>query len=344
MLGISVYFKDIDYNYLKDASKMGVKYVFTSLHIPEEDYSDLDEKLPQLLKFCNESGLSLVPDISPKTFEMLKIKNKDYNKLKELGFKTLRLDYGFDDFDTIKILQENFKLMLNSSVINKEYLEKAFKSGVDFKNISLAYNFYPKSNTGLSIDFFNKKNKYFKKYGLKIQAFVPGDDLKRFPLYEGLPTVEKHRSVHPYIAAVELIHECGVDDVLIGDSKAKIETLEFINTYINHKTMTIKVHFEKGFETLYDKEYLCRKDLSESIIRLVVDRKSGIRPYNNGFRRRGSITLDNELMGRYSGEIQLIKKDLGIDSRVNVIGFIHPDYIDLLDYIDTDTKIKFSRL
>ncbi|MPM32459.1 hypothetical protein SDC9_79021 [bioreactor metagenome] len=344
MLGISVYFKDIDYNYLKEASRIGVKYVFTSLHIPEEDYSDLDEKLPQLLKFCNEFGLYLVPDISPKTFEMLKIKNRDYNKLKDLGFTTLRLDYGFDDFDTIKILLENFNLMLNSSVINKEYLEKAFKSGINFKNISLTYNFYPKSNTGLSIDFFNKKNEDFKKYGLKIQAFIPGDDLKRFPLYEGLPTVEKHRKVNPYIAAVELIHQCGVDDVLIGDSRAKIGTLEFIISNIDHKTMTIKVHFEKDFENLYGKEYMCRKDLSESIIRLRVDRKTGIRPYSNGYRRRGSITLDNELMGRYCGEIQLLKKDLDVDSRVNVIGFIHPDYIELLDYIDTDTKIKFSKI
>ena len=39
MLGISVYFQDLDYDYLEKAAKVGAKYIFTSLHIPEEDYS-----------------------------------------------------------------------------------------------------------------------------------------------------------------------------------------------------------------------------------------------------------------------------------------------------------------
>ena len=46
MLGISVYFQDLDLHYLQEAKKCGVKYVFTSLQIPEEDYTSLDEKLP----------------------------------------------------------------------------------------------------------------------------------------------------------------------------------------------------------------------------------------------------------------------------------------------------------
>ena len=46
MLGISVYFQDLNLKYLEEAKKCGAKYVFTSLHIPEEDYSDLDQKLP----------------------------------------------------------------------------------------------------------------------------------------------------------------------------------------------------------------------------------------------------------------------------------------------------------
>lgn len=49
MLGISVYFRDYDEQYLKEAAKVGTKYVFTSLQIPEEDYSNLDQKLPVLL-------------------------------------------------------------------------------------------------------------------------------------------------------------------------------------------------------------------------------------------------------------------------------------------------------
>ncbi len=46
MLGISVYFKDLNEQYIKEAAKAGAKYVFTSLQIPEEDYSQLDVMLP----------------------------------------------------------------------------------------------------------------------------------------------------------------------------------------------------------------------------------------------------------------------------------------------------------
>ena len=37
MLGISVYFQDLNLKYLEEAKKCGAKYVFTSLHIPEEN-------------------------------------------------------------------------------------------------------------------------------------------------------------------------------------------------------------------------------------------------------------------------------------------------------------------
>ena len=78
MLGISVYFQDLDLDYLEKAKECGAEYVFTSLHIPEEDYSDLEEKLPLFLKTCHNLGLKVVPDVSPVTFEKLQIKDKDY--------------------------------------------------------------------------------------------------------------------------------------------------------------------------------------------------------------------------------------------------------------------------
>lgn len=38
-----------------------------------------------------------------------------------------------------------------------------------------------------------QKNNLLKKEGLHTSAFVVGDLVKRFPIYEGLPTVERHR-------------------------------------------------------------------------------------------------------------------------------------------------------
>lgn len=344
MLGISIYFQDLDYEYLKQAAKLGVKYVFTSLQIPEEDYSSLKQELPTFLKTCNELNLELVFDVSPVTFEKVGLVPFDFEGLRSLGFKALRLDYGFDNYELIKTLLKDFKLILNASVIDQAYLNGAIEAGIDLQQLILTHNFYPRSDTGLSLEYFLEKNKLFHQYGLKVQAFVCGDDLKRFPLYEGLPTVENHRTIHPYIAAIELIKKCHVDDVLIGDSKAKIETIQFILEYLNDNVINIKAHLEPDYYSLYNQIYTTRKDLSEKVVRITTPRTKGIRPCNNGNRYTGAITIDNELMGRYCGEVQLIKKDLGMDSRVNVIGFIHPEFIKILDYIDYETKIKFVKL
>lgn len=344
MLGISVYFQDLNLKYLEEAKKCGAEYVFTSLHIPEEDYSSLDQKLPLFLQTCRLLDLKVVPDVSPATFEKLNIAPHDYQQLKKMGFQALRLDYGFDDYEIIKELQKDFYLMLNASVVNEDYLKGAQEAGVDFQRIALTHNFYPHNETGLGLDYFKEKNKIFAQYGLTVQAFVCGDVLKRFPLYEGLPTVEKHRTMNPFVSAVELIHDCGMKDIFIGDSEASRTTLKNIKEYMDKRVMCIQCHLDKNYEYLYDRPIQVRKDQSESLVRLLLPRTPDIPIYHNTVRKRGYIVMENHLAGRYSGEVHIVKKDLPFESRVNVIGFLHPEYIDILDYIDAQTTIVFERL
>lgn len=344
MLGISSYFQDLDYEYLKKASTYGAKYLFTSLHIPEEDYSKLSEEMPRFLKAVQEYGLELVPDISPATFEKLNVKSNDYLKLKELGFTTLRLDYGFDDYAVVNELLENFELVLNASVVDEAYIIGAMAAGVDMSRVKVLHNFYPKTDTGLSLDFFKKINDVFIRYNIHIMAFVPGDKLKRFPLYEGLPTIESHRSMNPYVAAVQLNHDYAVEDILIGDSFARDTTLQYIDAYVNTKVMHIPVSFEEPYHDMYDREYSVRRDMADSIVRILTPRIPDIPAQYNNTRYRGTITLDNFLAGRYSGEIQIMKTDSLMSARANVIGFVHPEYVGLIDFIDRYTKIKFVRI
>lgn len=54
--------------------------------------------------------------------------------------------------------------------------------------------------------------------------------------------------------------------------------------------------------------------------------------YSNKIPKRKSkertarcITIDNELYGRYSGELQIVLEKLPEDDRVNVIGYIDED-------------------
>lgn len=342
MLGISTYFKDLDYNYLKRASDIGARYLFTSLHIPEEDLSNLDDVLPDFLQKVKEFGLTLVPDISPATFAKLGVAEGDYERLKELGFTALRLDYGFDDFNEVKKLQQDFELILNASVVNGDDLKEAIDAGVSLENMTVLHNFYPLKGTALPVDYFREINKDYAAYNIKTMAFVPGDKLKRFPLYEGLPTLEKHRSMHPYVAAVELMHDFDIDDILIGDSEAEFSTLYWIESYMKDNIIHLPTVLDSEHDNLYDKTFEIRKDLSETMIRLVSPRIPSIPILkNNGFKA-GAITMENDLAGRYSGEIQIQKYD-GFVPRSNVLGYIDPHFLDLLKYIDRNVKVKLVR-
>lgn len=341
MLGISSYFQDLDYDYLKKASEIGARYLFTSLHIPEEDLSHLPKTLPVFLKKCKEYNLDLVPDISPLTLEKLGIENNDYTQLKEMGFKVLRLDFGFDDFETVKMLLEDFDLMLNASVVDEQYIMDGIEAGLDFSRISMLHNFYPKQETGLSFDYFSELNLVFEKYELPISAFVPGDLIKRYPMYEGLPTIERHRCIHPYVAAVQLMSQYGVRDIYIGDSSAKFETLQYIVDYMDNGVIHLPIIVESAYRDMFLSDFTIRKDLSETIVRLTTPRVENVPVFNNIKRPKGSLTVDNFLAKRYSGEMQIAKIDLPMDARVNVVGYIHPEFVELVNYIGRDTVIRF---
>lgn len=344
MLGVSVYLQDLSLEYLRKCSELGVKSVFTSLQIPEEDYSDVNDKIKSLINCCNEYGLSLTPDVSPVTFEKLGLEANDFNSLKALGISKIRLDYGFDDVKHIKKLTDDFDILLNASVVDEQYISTLIKEKVDLTKLTMMHNYYPKEFTGLSNVSVLEKNRMFKKYGFKVQAFVCGDQLKRFPIYQGLITMESQRYMHPYVASVELLSQYLVDDIVIGDSMASMETLSQIHDFMENDIITIKAHFEPEYKYFYNDYYTVRKDLSEFSLRLNIPRIPDVPIGNNGIRFKGSITMDNMLYHRYSGETQIILNDLAADSRCNIIGFVHPQYLDLLKYISHNKKVRFISL
>lgn len=344
MFGISVYFQDLDLDYIRYANSLGANMVFTSLHIPEEDLSNVEEKIVKVLELCKELEMELIPDISPLTFSKLNLAENDFMGLWDLGFKTVRLDFGFDDLETVKNISEIFKIMINASTISPEYLDKAKEYGISIDNFILSHNFYPKAGTGLRVEDFIKLNKDYERFNLMIQAFVPGDKLRRFPIYEGLPTLEKHRNYNPFVAAVEMIKKYHAPYVIIGDSLASKESLNFIKEFIKDGHISVKAHLNSEYKYLYNKKIKIRNDVGENALRLKIDRKPGIKPKNNYGIKIGNIGIDNELYGRYCGEFQIFTKNLESDSRINIIGFVDPEFIKLLDVIDGNDTIIFKPL
>ena len=60
-------------------------------------------------------------------------------------------------------------------------------------------------------------------------------------------------------------------------------------------------------------------------------------------RPQGSITCDNDKYLHYKGELQITKIDLPADERVNVIGHVVSNDLDLLKVIGAGTKIIFKK-
>jgi hypothetical protein len=65
-----------------------------------------------------------------------------------------------------------------------------------------------------------------------------------------------------------------------------------------------------------------------------------INPYNNIDRKLGYVTIDNKDYLRYCGELQICKRTLPADKRVNVVGKIIDEELFLIDYIEDETKFR----
>jgi hypothetical protein len=308
-----------------------VKGAFTSLHIPEEK-GDLVKRMIRLLKLAEDYGMEIHADVSLNTLDHLGI-NK-FTDLWPLGIKGIRLDDGFDK-EMVISLSKVFSLSLNASTLNEDELLAVLGGGVVPESLIAWHNFYPRPETGLEEEFFHEQNRMFKKYGIPIFAFIPGAGSKRGPLHEGLPTLEKHRLMNPYAAGIELIQH--VEGVYVGDQGTEDNLLENLTAYKNLNILTIRVESR----LLQSGQYKLRPDVSQDVFRLQNTRvTANVEPSNTAARSLGSITMDNDAYGRYRGEVQICKRDLGANHRVNVIGRVIEDDIPLLSLLKPGQTIK----
>lgn len=162
-----------------------------------------------------------------------------------------------------------------------------------------------------------------------------------------MPTLEKHRSLDPYVSAKELF-ALGTDNVIFGDSIPSNDELKRVGS-INEDVLELNVclnicdPIEK--KIILDNIHENRPDCAEDVIRSTNSRvdlnNAGIiYPHHNVPRTIGCITIDNKDYLRYSGELQICKKALPADDRVNVVGNVCNHDLILLKYIDDETKFK----
>lgn len=330
--GLDDYSKEENVKYLRLAKDLGCTHVFSSAHINEAKTSE--EELQSIIDECNKLGLKLSLDVSKKIVDK-------YSSLE--GLFALRLDYGFTDEEIIELSHSApYLVELNASTLSYEHIKSLIDNGINTSRTRFTFNFYPKLYSGHDIlDVYNK-TKICNEVGIYVGAFIPSHTGFRPPMYEGLPTVEAHRTMI-LDNAIEELKTCGINGIYFGDAYASSDE---IKTLVMHNTNNVLIKlstYNNEYDYLYDKSFRIRPDLNSNILRVSSVRSSNeIFTFNTINRKKYDVTVDNSKFKRYAGEINIVLKDLPSDERVNVIGKIDSTDI-IIDNIKQGKVFKFIK-
>lgn len=340
-LGISLYTsadKALTVHTMDKAKEKGMHIAFSSLQIPEEQHLDVLDRFYSLQQYAVSSDIRIFTDISRQTVYTLHLQS--VLDLKQYGVEYIRLDDGFTS-EQMKELSKVFHIVVNASAsedILKELLEQC-----DSTRICACHNYYPEPYTGLSLEYVQERNTFFHQYGIQTMGFIPGNHHLRGPLYEGLSTVESHRwNKDDIVKNVLELCNVGTDIVLIGDIDVQDADWD-VSGDLQQDILKVPVHCTQSLGPYMSIVHHDRKDYSEWMFRSVESRQLQIKdivPFHTVERVRGSICINNQTFGRYAGELSIAKKDMPADERVNVVGYISLEYMQLIDLIDSATGIQ----
>lgn len=317
--------------------------VFLSLHMSEEFSPDYCRRAETVCRWLQEAGYRTIADVSVKT--MAQFGQPDLVRLaRHLGLWALRVDYGLSE-DEVTALAAQLPVVVNASTTDPEQAARIARAG---SLVMAMHNFYPRPETGLDDGFFRDSTRALQQAGLKVLAFIPGDGELRGPVHAGLPTLERHRGLPPSACFADLTVNFGLDEVFVGDPGLSPREGARIARFCRDGVVELPARLDEEWARLYDQVFTNRVDSPRRLIRFAQSRTyscAGDRVIPRGCaeRVRGSITVDNETYGRYSGEIQMVREGLPADSRVNVIGRVWDSHLPLADCVVNGADFALTR-
>ena len=323
---------------IQELSDKNINYVFTSIQLDTLNFSGLTsswENFEYFFKLCKEKEINVSVDVSKDSIKKFNVTNlSDLSNVKNMGIYALRIDGGYDYDEIAEFTNNNegIKIEINASMTHDlEELILKIKSKGNIDNLLACHNFFPRMNTGLSWKLFDKYNKIIRKYNIMIGAFVTTKNSKSklcSTSYE-VPTIEAHRGVELKYQ-IEDMKARGIDYIIISEDTYTSDDIDILSEKCNNKH--IDIYVDHLSMELSDKLFTLRPDQPEFQVRF--DERIGeIKPvaYDNDIMTRGSVTIDNVLNGRYSGEIQILLKDFPKEEYINVLGKVVPQQLPLLD-------------
>lgn len=355
-LGISIYPQraSLEENlaYLESASACGFNRLFMALHGGQPDKKALLAVFEPITKRARELGFWISCDVMPQWVEAmggnLSLLRGPLNLafFEHLGINALRLDLGMSEYEEAALSKNaaDITIELNAS-LTPYHIDGVLRCGGRKDAIALCHNYYPQPYTGISLNQFLETGQILERYGKKVSAFVSSQVEGAFgpwDIFEGLPTLEMHRNL-PIDAQVQhLMASEYCEAIYIGNAFASQQELRAVaDTDPNLLCLGIQLAdgcpVELGRMVL-NRAMSIRPDSGDFLLRTLSGKRlnkeqGAIEPFNTIDIEPGSIIVNNDLFGPYSGEIQIASKRIPNCGRRNVVGRISPDYAPLMNYI-----------
>ena len=326
MLGYSLYFeKESDFEKQIEMFK-GFDLLFTSLHYPASD--ETYDKFLDLLDVAKD--IKICVDINNQTL-------KDHPDLLDMDL-IIRLDFGFNPRE-IASLSKKSQIAINASTVNYKFLEDLARAGANMANMIAIHNYYPLVFSGLSQEYFLSQNELINSFGIRVASFIQGNTKLRGPVFEGIPTLEDDRYINPYLTLVKHKRKYKMDEIILAEDVDHYSK-NYIVKFINDGIISLPIIWENDYEHL--SKIKVRNDISDYIIRNEREKKD-VSPDQPRQIKRGDLVILNNLSGRYAGEIEIVRKDLGMCEDRNLIGRVDESYIGILDLIKGGDIVEFDR-
>lgn len=130
-----------------------------------------------------------------------------------------------------------------------------------------------------------------------------------------------------------------MNGVYIGDQGVENDLIENLSAFNDRNILSIRVKSSVLQSGIYD----LRPDVSRDVYRLQHTRvTTQVKPQNTVERYLGSITMDNDAYGRYRGEVQICRRDLEANHRVNVIGLVIEEDLPLLALLESGQSVNLQ--
>ncbi|MDO4792491.1 MAG: MupG family TIM beta-alpha barrel fold protein [Buchananella hordeovulneris] len=313
-------------------------WVFICLHMGEEaEQPGYKERVRAVCAELHSWGARIMADVAGRTLEYYGCTSL-VELVRELKLESARVDYGVSVEEMLELSQHCI-LTVNSAFVEEEHrplLRPEFLS---------THNYYPLAGSGVPVEALAEPTRILQECGVEVYSFIPGDTCLRWPVAEGLPTVEAHRHVPPYVGYVELATVCNQDAVFVGDPWLSDEQVGLIEQARETGILPVPAHLYVEGAKWYDVPLTLRHDSPSAVFRINESREYATKgddvPQRRAWARPlGTITVHNEGYPRYTGEVQITREDLPADCRVNVIGHVLPEYRDLLRLLQPGWQVR----